>query len=483
MKIKAKVNDNFKIIKEKLGDSSDIVTRKIKTKRKEIGYIYLESVANDDKISNFFMKDISSYVKLNEMIKHLEDSIPNSHIEKLKNIEDIFYYLASGYTCLFIEKEKYVIAIETKTSLDRGIVESTSEAIIRGPKDSFTENHVTNLGLIRKRIKDENLWFDEIKVGKRTKTKVTISYIKDIADKSLIKKIKEDIKKIDIDGIIDSGYIREFLLKDKNSSLPQFISTERPDLACISLLEGKVVVLVENTPFVLIIPGMLVDFMHSVEDDYQKPVNATFTRLLRITAFMMTIFLPGLYVALTTFNQEIIPNELLISLAIQREGVPFPTAVETLMMIITFEILRESDIRIPNASGSSIGIVGALVLGEAAVTAGIVSPIVIIIIGVTSISGLLFTDIDVVNGIRFWRIIVLFFSCCMGVVGFIVAFLLMTIKLASMEYNGIPYLAPIAPFYKEANKDSIIRYKRTKLFYRPSYLSKNKIKMRDHDEN
>ena len=488
MTIKKKIKDNFKIIEEKYGQSNDIVKRNIKFQKKDIGYIYLESVSSDDKISNFFMKDIlfntKRIVTIKDIFNFLKNSIPNSHTEIINNLDEIFYYLSSGYTAIFIDKEKKAIVIETKTKLDRGVSESTSEAIIRGPKDSFTENHVTNIGLIRKRIKDENLWMQEIQVGRRTKTKVTISYIQDIADKELVKKIKNKIKSIDIDGILDSGYIREFLLDNKNSSLPQFISTERPDLACSSLLQGKVVILVENSPFVLIIPALLIDFMHSPEDDYQKWINVSFTRILRIISFIMTIFLPGVYIALTTFNQEIIPNELLISLAVQREGVPFPTAIETLMMIITFEILRESDIRIPNASGSSIGIVGALVLGEAAVTAGIVSPIVIIIIGVTSISGLLFTDIDVVNGIRFWRIIVLIFSSTIGIVGFIISLLLFITKLASIEYNGIPYLSPIAPFNKDANKYAILRLPRNKIFKRPEYLSKkNQIKMREDNEN
>lgn len=488
--IKRKIDQNFKIIEEELGNSADIVKRKIDIQKETIGYIYLESVSSDDKISDFFMKDISSYVKqtkknfFDELFESIENSIPNSHLKIVQKREDIFYHLAAGYTCIFVDGERKCIAIETKTKLDRGITESTSEAIIRGPKDSFTENHNINLGLIRKRIKDKNLWMQDLIVGRRTKSKVTISYIKDIADMGLVEKIKETVSKIDIDGILDSGYIRDFLLEGKPSAFPQFVSTERPDLACISLLQGKVVVLVENTPFVLIIPSFLIDFMQTPEDNYQKPINVTFVRILRFSSFLLTIFLPGLYIALTTFNQEIIPNELLISLAVQREGVPFPTAIETVMMIITFEMLRESDIRIPNASGSSIGIVGALVLGEAAVTAGIVSPIVIIIIGVTSISGLLFSDIDMVNGIRWWRLIVILFCCSMGVVGFVVASLLFIIKMSSIEYNGVPYLSPTAPLDIEAQKNGLIKMSTTRLFKRPIYLSrKNPIKMRRKDEN
>jgi spore germination protein KA len=488
-KIFKKVDNNFKFIEDNLGNSSDIVKRKIKIKNKLIGYVYLESVSSDDKISDFFMKNINIYINnknnfLDKLFESLENSIPNSHVSKIENKEDIFYYLASGYTCVFVDKINKALVIETKTKLDRGVVESSSEAIVRGPKDSFTENHSINLGLIRKRIKDKNLWMKDIKIGRRTKTKVTLAYLKDVVDEALVNKIYNNLSEIDIDGILDSGYIRDFLLKGKSSFFPQFINTERPDLASMSILEGKVVILVENSPYVLIIPGLLVDFMHTPEDEYQKPINVTFVRILRLISFLLTIFLPGLYVSLTTFNQEIIPNELLISLAIQREGVPFPTAVETIMMIITFEILRESDIRIPNASGSAIGIVGALVLGEAAVTAGIVSPIVIIIIGITSISGLLFTDIDMVNGIRWWRIIVVLFSSTMGVIGFVSSALLFIIKMASMEYNGVPYLAPLAPLDMNAEEDAIIKVPRFKMKKRPSYLNvKNINRLRDTDEN
>ncbi len=489
-RIKRKIDNNFKFIEESLGKSADIIKRKIEINGTEIGYIYLESVASDDKISNFFMKDISSYIKdkkrpfFDDIFDSLENTIPNSHLQIIEKKEDLFYLLSGGYTCIFVEGEKKALAIETRTTLDRGVQESSSEAVVRGPKDSFTENHNVNLGLIRKRIKDKNLWMQEMKIGRRTQSKVTISYLKDVVDPNLVERIMHDLKKIDIDGILDSGYIREFLLKGKRSFFPQFISTERPDLASMSILEGKVVILVENSPYVLIVPGLLIDFMHTPEDEYQKPINVTFVRILRTFSFFLTIFLPGLYVALTTFNQEIIPNELLISLAVQREGVPFPTAVETLMMIVTFELLRESDIRIPNASGSSIGIVGALVLGEAAVTAGIVSPIVIIIIGVTSISGLLFTDIDMVNGIRWWRIIVVLFSCSMGIIGFVAVFLLFIIKLCSLEYNGVPYLAPISPFDLEAEKDAIVKFPRFKLSKRPRYLTNtNQTRLRDKDEN
>lgn len=484
MNLDKNVNDILKKIVNDYGNSSEIVKRKIHVGKKEIAYIYLESVSSDDKISNFFMKDISDYVKnkkksfFENLFDSIQNSIPNSHLSIAETYKDIYYYLSSGYTAIFVDGENKGIVIETKAGLDRGVTEASSEAVVRGPKDSFTENNTTNLGLIRKRIKDPNLWFDETIVGKRTKTKITIAYIQDVADKNRVDSIKEKLQNIDVDGILDSGYIREFILKENKSSFPQFKSTERPDLACSSLLDGKIIILVENSPFVLITPGLLVDFLHSPEDNYQKPINTNFTRLLRFLAFIVTIITPGFYIAVTTFNQQMIPNELLISLALQREGVPFPTAFEVLLLIITFEILRESDIRIPNAMGAAISIVGALVLGDAAVSAGIISPIVVIIVAITAISGLLYTDIDFVNATRFWRIIFILASMIAGLVGFVISSILFITKLCSLETGNIPYLVPISPFYVHDQSIVLFRKSRDKIKYRPKFLAqKNRKRM------
>lgn len=486
MNLNKNVDDVLEYISTRLGNSSEIVKRTIEIKNKKIGYVYLESVSSDDKVSNFFMKDVSDYVKkkkisfFDTLFDSLENSIPNSHLNIVENYDDVFYYLASGYTVIFIDGENKCIAIETKNLLDRGVSEASSEAVVRGPKDSFTENNATNLGLIRKRIKDPNLWFDETIVGRRTKSKVTIAYIQDVADKNKVKNIKDKLKNIDIDGVLDSGYIREFLLKHNKSSFPQFKSTERPDLACSALLDGKVIILVENSPFVLITPGLLIDYLHSPEDNYQKPVNVNFTRMLRFIAFILTIITPGFYIAVTTFNQQMIPNELLISIALQREGVPFPTAFETLMLIIIFEILRESDIRIPNAMGAAISIVGALVLGDAAVSAGIISPIVVIIVAITAISGLLYTDIDFVNATRFWRIVFIFTSMIAGLVGFVIAGIIFVTKLCSLELDDTPYLSPISPFYYKDQGNYLFRKSKDKIKYRPKFLSeKNRVRLGD----
>ena len=275
------------------------------------------------------------------------------------------------------------------------------------------------------------------------------------------------IKNIKINAILDSGYIRDFLVANKSTIFPKIKSTERPDLACSALLEGKIVILVENSPFVLITPTVLVDYFHTSEDYYQKTANVNVTRILRFIAFILTIITPAFYVAVTTFNQEMIPNQLLISLAIQQDGVPFPTAFEVIMMMITFEILRECDIRIPSPMGTAVSIVGALVLGDAAVSAGIVSPIVIIVIAITSICGLLFNDIDFVNALRIWRFIFLFLATIAGIIGIIIGIIYMIVKLSDIETEDIPYLEPFSPLHFKGLKDSIIRLPIHKLNKRP----------------
>lgn len=478
MDISKNIKKNIDYIKKRYENSSDIVSRIIND---NIAYIYLESVSSDDKISDFLNKSITNNHEIENIYKNLKNSIYSSHIDTCNKFNNIFYYLASGYTIVFIKGSTKAITIETKADLDRGISESSSEPIVRGPKDSFTENNAINLGLIRKRIKDPNLIFKEILVGRRTKSKVTIAYIKDIANKKRTLEIEKTINNIDIDGILDSGYIREFLTG--NSLFPQVISTERPDLASSSLLDGKITILVENSPYVLIIPGMFVDFLHSPEDNYQKPFNSSFLRIIRFLCFFMTIIGPALYIALMTFNPEIIPDELLVSLASQREGVPFPTALEVLVFVITFEILRQADIHSPTVSGSAMNIVGAIVLGDAAVSAGIVSPIAIIVVAITSICELVFYDVDIISALRIWRILFIISTIFLGIIGLVFIFVIFIFKLCSLDTFRVSYMSPISPISIAGLKQFFFRINRKGINYRADYLSDNKRKLVGSEKN
>ena len=482
MKLDNNIETIFKTIKEMNGNSGDIATRIITKKKNRVGYIFLESVSSDDKISNFLNKGIIESDKKNlfdSFYNLMKNSIFNSNIKSCNNYEELFYFLSSGFTVIVFDETNEAIVVETRMPLDRGVVESSSETIVRGPKDSFTENHNKNIGLIRKRIKDYNLWFQDIKVGRRTKTKVSVTFLKDIVPDEKYKKVIESIKQIDIDGIIDSGYIRELIEKEQKTLFPKIISTERPDQACTALLDGKIVILVENSPFVLILPAVLGDFFKSPQDEYQKSFNASFNRIIRMICFFLALLTPALYIALMTYNQEIIPDQLLISLSAQREGVPFPTAIEVLLFVLTFEVLREADIHAPSFSGSAMNVVGALILGDAAVSASIVSPIVIIIVAATSICELVFYDVDVIDAIREWRLIFILAATFMGIIGIVVAFIIFIAKLSSIECLGTSYLTPISPLYIKSLKNSFIRLDRKKLKNRPNFLTKNLKRLDD----
>ena len=477
VKINKDVNTTIKQIKKIYGNSSDLQSRTIKVKNKNIGIIFMESSSSSSTVSDFIIKAIDYISKdtsilFNNIYHKIKNNIFNSQVITIKDFSQFPYFLSSGFTIIIVDGCEEAIVMETRAELDRGVTEATNEPVLRGPKDSFTENHSKNLGLIRKRIKDSTLWFDELKVGKRTKTRISIAYLNDVVNKNDIKKIKEKLNQINIDGILDSGNIKEYLNKQK-SSFPLILSTERPDLACLSILNGKIIILVENSPYVLILPSVFTDFIHTPEDEFENSYNISFTRILKMLAFIITLFTPALYIAITTFDQAVVPDKLLISLAIQREGVPFPTWFEIILLMMIFEILRESDIRLPANMGASMSIVGALVLGEAAVNAGIVSPIAVIIVAITSICSLLFTDVDFINGIRAWRLIFIIAATLLGVIGVISATLCFILKLSSLETLKVSYLAPFSPFNKNDQKNSVIKFSLPRIFNRPSYLNLN----------
>ena len=477
MKTNKQVYSIIENIKKSYGNSSDLNTRIIKKGKTNIGIIFMESSSNTQTISDFVIKAID-YISKNSskifdnLYNNLKNSIFNCQILTTKDFTKLPYYLSSGFTIIVADGKEEAIVLETRANLDRGVTEATNEPVLRGPKDSFTESHTKNIGLIRKRIKDNNLWIDDLKIGKRTKTRISIAYLNDVVNKKDIIKIKEKIKKINIDGILDSGNIKEYLSNQK-SSFPQILSTERPDLTCQSLLNGKIIILVENSPYALILPNIFFDFLHTSEDWFQNNINISFTRILKIIALILTLFTPAIYIAITTFNQAVVPDKLLISLAVQREGVPFPTAFEVLLLMMIFEILRESDIRLPANMGASMSIVGALVLGEAAVNAGIVSPIAVIIVAITSICSLIFTDADFINGIRFWRLIFILSATFLGIIGLLSAIFCFIVKLSSLETLNVSYLSPFSPFNKNDIKNTIARSPLTKNYKRPEYLNIN----------
>ncbi len=472
--------ENIQFIKDKTGNSSDITVKDIKLDKDSIIYIvYCQSVAESDKINDFVLEGIFLSIKDNKkfsqynMLETLENIIPNASLDTIDNCEDIFTYLFNGFCLIIMNNETKIIAIETKANIDRGIQEASIEPIMYGPKDSFTEHFHKNIGLIRKRIKTESLWIEEKIVGRRTKTKVGILYIHDVAEQKIINNIKEKIDNIDIDGIIEAGQLKQLIYKTEKSSFPIAVRTERPDLASLSLLEGRIIIIVENSPIVLIIPSFLSDFMHSIDDFYQKPKHVFLTRLIKILAFFVTIITPGYFVALLEYNSEIIPTTLMVSIIAQRSAIPFPAFIEAFMLAIIFEIIKESDIRLPINIGGSISILGALVLGQAAISAGVISAFMLIVIAISAISSLVFQSLELTNALRYWRLVFLVFGSFLGVYGILLAGFLIVIELCTVKSFGKPFLSPIIPFDFKELKESLIKSPLPKLTQRNKMVTEN----------
>ncbi len=446
----------------------DLKIRKLKNKKIIINVIYFETLCDSNIVNDFILKPINK-----NKIKSIEDiknKLPNGNLKEIKDMQTLYDSLYSGFTIICIDNK--FLSFETKAKLDSGIIEASNEKVIKGPKDAFTENYQTNIGLIRKRIRNKNLRVIEHTIGTSSKTKISLLYMDNIVNKDLVDKVEKKLKSMNMDYVANSNYIFENLNKN-NYMMPTNQTTERPDLVSFNLMEGRVAIVVENTPQVIILPTFFSDYIKTIDDYYQNTKNVTITRIIRIIALIVSILTPGLYIALTTFNQETLPTSVLINFSIQREGVPFPSIVEAIVMWITFEILRESDTRIPFVIGTSMSIVGALVLGQAAVEAGIISPIMIIVIAISSVSSLLFNDNDMVNAIRIWKLIFLLFGAFVGLYGIFISVLLFLIKLCSMESYGFDYTLPDAPFSKELQKNNIILTKNFKLNKRNHFLTKN----------
>lgn len=465
-------------IKEEFSKTPDLVVKEIELSLfKKIYIVYLESVSSSNKVNDYVLKSLIANED-NITKKSLSRFIAGPNTLEIKNTDECEFYLSNGFTLVILNNDIY--AIETKADINRSITSSETESSINGPKDSFTENIQINLGLIKRRIKSNTLKSENSIIGRKTKTSVSVLYFDDIVDKKIIDNINQKIKSIDIDGIIDSSTLG-FLLDDEQKNVyPTYLKTDRPDATVTALLEGKVVILVDTTPEAIIIPAFFIDFINPIIDNYNKSKNVNFVKILRLITFFISILTPAIYIAIMNYNQETIPTNLLLNFAVQRDGVPFPTIIETLLMLIICDILRESDLRFPSNYGSAISILGAIVLGEASVSAGIVSPITIIIVAITFISSLSFTNVETNNSLRYFRFVFIIFAGFFGLYGITLGILYFLIYTTNTKSFDKPYFAPIAPYDKEYFKNTVIKgptkkdTKRSKLF-----TKKNIIKQKE----
>ncbi|OZM58317.1 spore germination protein [Lottiidibacillus patelloidae] len=485
--IEKSLKNNMQHLQKFIGSSDDITVRKIIIANDiNVTLIYTDGLVDSQRVREIFdtllIKTKEANIEVKKHEKNItsfiqEQVLTNDEIQIVQSFSDILNAVLSGDTAILIDGNDQALLVETKGWEKRAVSEPLSQTVVRGPQEAFTETLRTNTALIRRKIKDTSLKIEQKKIGRLTKTDVAIAYIDGIVDESVVQEVKDRLSKIDVDAILDSNYIEEYIQDETYTPFPTIFNSERPDTISAGLLEGRVAIIVDGSPFVLLVPTIFTQFFQAAEDYYQRWDIASLLRLLRFLAFFITLFAPSLYIAVITFHQEMLPTTLLISLQSQREGIPFPAFIEAIIMEITFEILREAGIRMPRAVGSAISIVGALVIGEAAVQAGLISPSMVIVVSITAISSFIFPAYNIAISVRILRFPMMALAASFGLIGIIMGTIFLVLHLCSIRSFGVPYMAPVGPSIKEDKKDTLIRFPLRGLFSRPSVIAnKNKIR-------
>jgi spore germination protein len=460
------LEDNKKFLEELFDSCSDFVIREFEIEKGipalaafVDGLINTELV--NDTLHSLMLEegDETEIKKLNTM------ALPVSQTQKANNYKDLLLSILGGDTAIFLDKNCTAELLGIRGAQTRSISEPETESVIRGPREGFVESLRTNTSMVRRKIKTPRLKMKSMTVGKLSNTGLVISYIEGIADPATVKEVEKRIQKINIDGILESGYIEELIQDNTYSPFPQVQYTERPDGVAAALLNGRIAVFIDGTPFVLVVPTVFWDLMSATEDYYERFIIGTLIRWLRYLFLLLALLTPALYVAAISFHQDLIPTNLLLSIAAAREAIPFPAVIEALIMEIAFEALREAGVRLPKTIGQAVSILGALVIGQAAVEAGIVSAPMVIVVSLTGIASFTIPRFNGAIAIRMLRFPFLLAASLFGIFGIIMVGIVILGHMAGLRSFGIPYLAPSAPMNFQDMKD---------IFMRPPWWSANK---------
>ncbi|MBT2573250.1 spore germination protein [Bacillus sp. ISL-51] len=460
--ISASLSENMKKLSERFGNSADVVIRRLKIGKEELpaAIVYIAGLVDEQLVSQSLLEDlidIPSVQPEQAVCRMYEKTIAVGGMKEEQKWKSLYAGLMAGSTLIFVDGADKALIASTEGGERRSIEEPSTQVSFRGPRQGFTESLQTNVSMIRRYIKTPDVWVEKMEIGHETNTDVALMYINGICEKKLIKEVRSRLKHIDIDSILESGYIEQLIEDAPFSVFPTVYHTERPDVVAGNLLEGRFAIIVDGTPFVLLAPALFIQFFQSVEDYYSRFDIATSIRMLRVLIFFISLVAPGIYVAATTFHQEMIPTQLLIVIAAQRETVPFPAVIEALTMEVAFEILREAGVRLPRVVGSAVSIVGALVIGQAAVQAGIVSPAMVIVVALTAIASFATPAFDMAISARLIRFVFILSAAVMGFYGLILGIIIMFVHLCSLRSFGFPYMSPLAPMSSGGLKDSIFR--------------------------
>ncbi|WP_310551530.1 spore germination protein [Paenibacillus glufosinatiresistens] len=480
--LSGKLDQDIEEIGRRLGGSSDLAVKSLVVSgRYPSALVYLEGLADQALLQTALeslmrvpgdggeSEAVQAGQPPEDLLRRIcERVLTTGGSSRVKDFNGLFQSLLSGDSILLVEGQSEAIAAGTGGAEERSVGEPTSQAVVRGPMEGFTENIRTNISQIRRRIRDTGLWSEKYIIGRRTHTEVAVLYMKDIVRPGVLEEVRIRLGSIDIDGILESGYIEEFIQETAFTPFPTVFNTDRPDTAAGALLEGRVVIIVDGTPFVLLVPALFVQFFQSAEDYYQRADISSLLRMVRVISLFISMLLPALYVSLTTYHQEMLPTAMLISLAAQREGVPFPAFVEALLMEFIYEVLREAGVRMPRTVGQAVSIVGTLVIGQAAVDAGIISAAMVIIVSLTAISSFVIPSISMSISVRIIRFGMMILAGSFGLVGIFFGCVLLTVHICSLRSFGVPYSMPFAPAAEDEWQDTILRVPWPRMKRRPT---------------
>ncbi|WP_174735191.1 spore germination protein [Mesobacillus harenae] len=479
--IKRQVDANISLLKEiyNVPENLDVKFRNVTVggSSQKCCLIFISTISNVPMLEDNVIKPLVNNKEQQKRVPHI---LTVSNIRYAADFKTALLEINRGNAILIADGEDTAFIIESANFKSRGIEQVQNEVIVKGPKEAFTESAGTNISLLRKRLKNENMVVESVKISERSGNEVAMLYVKNLANEQLIGKVRNRLQSLSADAIQNLPLLEQYLEDRKISLFPTILYTERPDRAASFIEDGHIVLVMDNSPDSLIMPATFWSFFHTPEEHYLRFPFGNFTRALRITALFISIFASAIYVAITNYHSEMIPADLLLAIASTRERVPFPIIVEILMMEMAFELIREAGLRVPSPIGPTIGIVGALILGQAAVEANIISPVVIIVVALGGLTSFAVSDISLNFTVRLTRFLFILASGAFGIYGMTAFFIVGIFYMVSISSFGVPYLSPMSPKYKSSN-DTIFRRLLENEKFRPGYLKPKDIKKKGNE--
>jgi spore germination protein KA len=486
--VSSRLEGNISFMQNLLGASNDFVIRRFRIfGETPAALMFFREFVDQDQVN----KDILRAFMY--LPRHLEGK--KIHIWKLKDIlvNDVLYHndhqtedqlgpvvdaLIDGKTAVFVEGIGEAFLFGTRSVEKRSISQPETEQVVRGPREGFIESLKVNLSLLRYRLQTPDLRVKMMSVGRITRSKVAVCFIEGIANPDLVAEVEKRLSKIDVDGILGTGYIEQYIEDNPLSPFPQIQNTERPDKTVANLLEGRVAILVDGSPFAIIVPTVFSQFYQTVEDYEERFLLMSFIRLFRLIALTFSLIFPALYVSIISFNPELIPTEFVVAVAGGRAGVPFPSIIEVMVMEVAMEVLREATVRLPQQVGGALSIVGVLVVGQAAVSAGFASPITVVVIALTTIGSFAIPAYNAALAFRLLRFPLLVLAGMFGLYGVMIGLILIINHLLSLKSFGVPYISPVVPASLQGMKDVFFRFPFWLMNKRPGFLfPTNKVRV------